>query len=104
MAAFRRSVGGLLLVVASAAVAAALFAGPSAAGAAPRGWSLPPGAKQISDDVWEIGSKNVDGETITGLAILHHGHGARGGSKGPGGGGSKAYAFIGNGFKWKTFG
>jgi hypothetical protein len=71
--------------------------------AAPKGWKLPDNAKQVAEDVFEIGSKQVGNRTMTGWAIIHRGHAAKPSGAGGGkGGGTTCYAFLSSGMKWKT--
>jgi hypothetical protein len=71
--------------------------------AAPKGWKLPDNAKQVGDDVFEIGSKQVGNRTLTGWAIIHKGLAAKPSGAGGGkGGGTTCYAFLSSGMKWRT--
>jgi hypothetical protein len=97
----RRAVRLALLAPVVAAVLAGGVAA-SRAGAEPKGWKLPADAKLVGDDVYEIGTKQVNGKTLTGWAFVHRGHNAK--PSGGGSTGSKAYAYIAAGLKWKTFG
>jgi hypothetical protein len=94
-----------VLVTSAVALGVGVLGRPGAASAAPKGWKLPANAHQVDDDIYEIGTKEVNGETLVGYAILNYGHHAKP-SGGGGGGGSPApaYAYIASGFKWKTFG
>jgi hypothetical protein len=105
----RPLVKGSLVLVAAAALGVGMFAQPDAVRAAPKGWMLPPGAREVAPDVFEVGTREADGISVTGYAILHYGRGrseeAKGNAKGGrGGSGSVGYSFIANGFRWKTFG
>jgi hypothetical protein len=79
-----------------------LVASSGSARATPRGWSLPPGAREVAPDVFEIGSRDVGGRTLTGLAIVHRAPNAKGGGGHGGGGKSVGYAYLSNGMKWKV--
>src|SRR6185369_16276281 len=67
-----------------------------------RGWRLPANAREVAPDVYEIGSKQVNGQTVTGLAVIHRAHNAKPSKPGGGGGGSTCYAFFAVGMKWRS--
>lgn len=101
----RRLLSGAVLAVSAVALGVGVLAGSKSASAAPKGWKLPENAHQVDDDIYEIGTKEVNGETLVGYAILNYGHNAKpSGGGGSGGKTTPAYAFIASGFKWKTFG
>jgi len=107
MPSLRRSLSALTCLAVAGALGAGTFGGQSPADAASKGWKLPKGAKEVGPDTYEIESKDVDGGTLTAWAIVHRrDHEAKpagaGGSAGAGKGGSKAYAYIASGLKWKT--
>jgi len=99
----RRVVSAVLLATSAVALGVGVLCRPGAATAAPKGWTLPANAHEVAPDIYEIGTKVVNGETLVGYAILDHGHHAKP-SGGGGGGGSPTpgYAFIASGFKWKS--
>lgn len=77
-----------------------LVASAGSARATPRGWSLPAHAREVAPDVFDLGSRDVDGRTLTGLAIVHRAPNAKGG--GGRGGKSSGYAYLSNGMKWRS--
>ena len=87
-----------------------VFALSSRASASSRVFTLPPQAREIAPNVYDLGvSTDNTGRKVQGLAIIHPkpyvGHHHRDGhTGGPGGGGgsSKCYAFIANGARWRT--
>ena len=73
-------------------------------------FSIPEHAVQVSEGVFSLGhARDVDGRIVEGFAFIdyrkgfdhkpNHNPGGRGGN---GGGGSKCYAFLARGAKWKT--
>jgi matrixin len=100
-----RLVRGIVALSALAALGAGFVARPAPAGAAPKGWSLPAGAREVAPDVWEIGTEVRNGRTLTGFAIIDRGHGEQAkGGKGGGGSTSVGYTYLASGLKWKQFG
>jgi len=81
----------------------------STAALAERPFSLPPNAKQIAKNIFDLGIGRHNGEQVRGLAFIYRqdqpakpdgvGGGNNGGKKDSG---STCYAFIGSGVSWKT--
>ena len=65
-------------------------------------FKLPPGAVQVSENVYSLGkAKDVDGRVVEGFAFIDKKkENAKPG--GGGNGGAKCYAFLAKGAKWKT--
>jgi hypothetical protein len=98
-----RSVVRRSIVVSSLVVGG--LAGPAPVHAAPKDWTLPPDAKALGDDVYEIYShEEADGRVRFCWAIVSRQHGAEakaaaGGSRG--GSGGAPYTYLAAGMKWK---
>ena len=60
--------------------------------------AVPPGAVKISEDVYSLGKRNVDGLEVEGIAFVHRE--ARGNRK-PGGGGS-CFSYLASGAAWRS--
>ena len=86
---------GLTLVLGAAGAVAALSAG--AAPAAKARPALPPGAVQIADGVYSLGSRVVDGKHVQGLAFVDR---ARAGGNGKKGGGGSCFAYLARDTRW----
>lgn len=73
--------------------------------------TIPQHAVEMAPDIFHIGTAEVDGKSVDGIMVVHRKEGAKpdnpgggnGGGKGkPGGGGSKCFAHLAKGAKWRV--
>jgi hypothetical protein len=98
-----RFIARALVLVPTIALVVGGLAAPAPVQAAPKGWKLPDDAVEVGPDMYEVASKDVGGQKLTCVAMIHHGDKAKSNSGNhPGGSTSTCYSFLSSGMKWKT--
>jgi hypothetical protein len=84
---------GLMLVLGTAAASSAFSAGASTANARP---ALPPGAVQVADGVYSLGTRTVHGKQLQGFAFVDRARAGGNAKKG----GSSCFAYLARDTRW----